>query len=365
MNTYTVVYGEIIDSFTTEAIVIKNETLVKSPADGKTQLLVKSGERVRVGTPLFIVTTNERQKQHVQQEIDEIEEKIRILGDNSGSSSLTLNLINSSIENTTQKLKEATENGEFDRVSAIQDELTRLIKEKQKLMESNEANISLLKKQLNELKEEMNKIDIVVYATEAGIVSLNIDGLEDVLNPERAKDISFSQLLAVKGSENTANFPKEVRMNQPVLKIIDNFSWYIAFKPEKILEEGRDYNVKIGDDEKIKGRLTSINKHGICFLSIKGDLDRLIDSRKITVEVLRGSYSGCMIPKDALFNNNGKEGVYVLERGEKCFRTVELVIEDENYVIVNGLKQGDKILLNKRGLDELFKAKYTTDKGQN
>jgi hypothetical protein len=42
-----------------------------------------------------------------------------------------------------------------------------------------------------------------------------------------------------------------------------------------------------------------------------------------------------------------------------------LVVEDEDNIIVNGIKQGDKILLNKRGLDELFKAKYTTNQKKN
>ena len=57
-----------------------------------------------------------------------------------------------------------------------------------------------------------------------------------------------------------------------------------------------------------------------------------------------------MIPKNALFFNDGERGVYVLERGERRFKPVEIVAEDENNIIVNGLKQGDKILLNKRGL---------------
>jgi len=72
-----------------------------------------------------------------------------------------------------------------------------------------------------------------------------------------------------------------------------------------------------------------------------------------------------MIPKEGIFYDNGVEGVYVFERGEKCFKPVELVVEDEDNIIVNGIKQGDKILLNKRGLDELFKAKYTTNQKKN
>lgn len=53
-----------------------------------------------------------------------------------------------------------------------------------------------------------------------------------------------------------------------------------------------------------------------------------------------------MIPKNALFTDDGGEkGVYIIERGKRRFKPVEPVIEDEYNVIVEGLKQGDKILL--------------------
>lgn len=361
LNTYTVTKGEINESFIAEAIIIKNEMPVLSPANGKVQLLVKSGERVRVGTPLFIVTTDEKQKQHYQREITEIEEKIKALEENSGNSLMSLSLINKSIENTTQKLKEATESGEFDKVKSLKDELTRLTKEKQKQIESNETNISLLKKQLNLIKEDLSKIDIVTHASESGIISLHVDGLEDLLIPDKSEDISYAQLQAVTKYTKKTDVPKDIKTNQPVLKIIDNFSWYIALKTEKELKEGREYYIRIADDKKIKARLTNINKDGVGFFLINTDIDSLLDSRKITVEVIMGTYSGSMIPREALLFNNGEEGVYVLERGERCFKPVELVAEDEDNIIVNGLKQGDKILLNKRGLYELFKTKHTTN----
>ncbi|HHY43017.1 MAG TPA: hypothetical protein GX514_09300 [Thermoanaerobacterales bacterium] len=346
MNTYTVINGEISESFSADAIIIKNEIPVLSPVDGKVQLLVKSGERVRVGTPLFIVTTDEKQKQHYQKEMAEIEEKIETLEDSAGSSLIALNLINKSIENTTEKLKEATESGEFDKVKLLKDELERLTNERKKLLESNEANINLLKKQLNQIQEDLSKIEIVTYASDSGIVSLFVDGFEDILVPNRAEKISHAQLQAVSESASKPAIGKNVRANQPVLKIIDNFSWYIALKPEKTLKEGREYYIKINDDEKIKARLIKINEEGIGFFLVNTDLDSLLDSRKVKVEIILGTYSGAMIPKNAIFTDDGGEkGVYIIERGKRRFKPVEPVIEDEYNVIVEGLKQGDKILL--------------------
>lgn len=346
MNTYTVSNGDISESFSAEGIIIKNETPVLSPVDGKVQLLVKTGERVRVGTPLFIVTTDEKQREHYQREIADIEEKIKTLEDSVGSSSMSLNLVNKSIESTTEKIKEATESGEFDKVKLLKDELARLTKEKEKLLEANEANLNLLKQQLEQTKEDLSKIEIITYAPESGIVSLDIDGFEDLLVPHKAEDISHVQLQAVRENTRKPVEPKYVNANEPVLKIIDNFSWYIALKPEKQLKEGRDYYIKLADNNMVKARLTSINKEGIGFFLINTDLDSLLDSRKIKVEVMLGTYSGTMIPKNALFTNeDGEKGVYIIERGKRRFKPVELVFEDEYNIIVDGLRQGDKILL--------------------
>lgn len=346
MNTYTVSNGDISESFSAEGIIIKNETPVLSPVAGKVQLLVKTGERVRVGTPLFIVTTDEKQREHYQREIADIEEKIKTLEDSVGSSSMSLNLVNKSIESTTEKIKEATESGEFDKVKLLKDELARLTKEKEKLLEANEANLNLLKQQLEQTKEDLSKIEIITYAPESGIVSLDIDGFEDLLVPHKAEDISHVQLQAVRENTRKPVEPKDVNANEPVLKIIDNFSWYIALKPEKQLKEGIEYYIKLADNNMVKARLTSINKEGIGFFLINTDLDSLLDSRKIKVEVMLGTYSGTMIPKNALFTNeDGEKGVYIIERGKRRFKPVELVFEDEYNIIVDGLRQGDKILL--------------------
>mgnify|MGYP000934299710 FL=1 len=346
VNTYIVTKGVINESFFTDAIIIKNETPILSPTNGKLQLLVKSGERVRVGTPLFIITTDERQKELYDKEITEIEDKIRTLQEDSGSSSISLNLINKSIENITQKIKEATDSGEFDKVKSLKDELTRLTEEKQKKLEYNETNISLLKKQLKQLKDKLREIDIVTYASVAGIVSLNIDGFEDLLVADRVKDLTYDQLQVISKDTNNKDLPKNIKANQPVIKIIDNFAWYIAIKLENQMEEGRNYYIKIDDDENIKARLTNINDNGtIGFFLIDAGLDRLLDSRKARVEVITGSYTGNIIPTTALFLNEGKEGVYILERGKRRFKPIEIVAQNENNMIVNGLKPGDKILL--------------------
>ncbi|HHV18058.1 MAG TPA: hypothetical protein GXZ27_04290, partial [Thermoanaerobacterales bacterium] len=251
VKTCTVTKGVINESYFTDAIIIKNETPISSPTNGKLQLLVKPGERVRVGTPLFIITIDEKQKELYQKEIAEIEDKIVNLQDDIGSSSISLNLLNKSVESTTEKLKDATDSGEFDRVKSLKDELLRLTEEKQKILEYNESNINILEQQLKNLRKKLSEMDIVTYAPEAGVVSFNIDGYEDLLVADRVKDLTYTQLQAVTEDETGKDLPKNIKVNQPVVKIIDNFSWYIAVKLEKQLDEGKNYNINIDKDKRL------------------------------------------------------------------------------------------------------------------
>lgn len=63
----------------------------------------------------------------------EINDKIGALQDKTNNSpSMSLNIINKSIYITTKKLQEAADNGEFDQIKLLQNELAGLIKEKEK-----------------------------------------------------------------------------------------------------------------------------------------------------------------------------------------------------------------------------------------
>lgn len=346
VKTCTVTKGVINESYFTDAIIIKNETPISSPTNGKLQLLVKPGERVRVGTPLFIITIDEKQKELYQKEIAEIEDKIVNLQDDIGSSSISLNLLNKSVESTTEKLKDATDSGEFDRVKSLKDELLRLTEEKQKILEYNESNINILEQQLKNLRKKLSEMDIVTYAPEAGVVSFNLDGYEDLLVADRVKDLTYTQLQAVTEDETGKDLPKNIKVNQPVVKIIDNFSWYIAVKLEKQLDEGKNYNINIDKDKRLKARLMHISKEGnIGFFLINTGLEGLLDPRKVRVEIVTATHSGSIIPTTALFFKEGKEGVYILERGKKRFKPIEIIAKNESKMIVNELKPGDKIIV--------------------
>lgn len=351
-TTYIVQLGNIEEKFVSDAVILKNETAVVSPTSGRLQLLVEHGERVRVGTPLFMVCTDVKQRGQYEEQIRELEEKIKALEEKTGNPSIPLNLLDKSIESTTKKLQDAIDKGEFDQIKVIKDELSDLKDEKQKKVEASQSNRDILKRNLEELKKQLKEVELIVYAPVAGIVSFNLDGLESILAPDKAESLSFKELQNIKREPKKKNLPTNINANQTVLKLIDNFSWYIALDTKKELKEGRYYYICIeGVDEKVKAKL--IDVHGdvpVGVFSINQDLQSLIDSRKIEVEVMVRTHTGHLVPNRAIFSKDQEEGAYVLEKGRKKFKAVEIVAQNETDAIVEGLKLGDKILLNKRGI---------------
>jgi len=102
-QTYVVTDGTIKKSFTADALIIKKETVVASEANGQLQLLVEPGERVRVNTPLFIITTDEKKKESLQKQINELESQIEELR-KVMQSTLPMNVLNTSIEEVSNQL---------------------------------------------------------------------------------------------------------------------------------------------------------------------------------------------------------------------------------------------------------------------
>jgi|GEM_PF-1505527 len=346
-ETYIVVDGTIKKSFLADALIIKKETVVTAEASGKLQLLVEPGERVRVNTPLFIITTDEKKKEDLQKQITELERQIKELR-GVMQSSLPMNVLNKSIEDISNQLKDAVAKGEFERVDELKKELSRLNNEKQIKIDAEEANINALENYLNELKNSLAEVEYIQVSPASGIVSFNIDNLETILGDEKTKQISATEIQAVEVNIREQNIPSTVALKQPILKVVDNFSWQIAVEiKDDSLKEGKIYEISFPEtQDTVMAKLE--NLHGtpqVGIFTITREIKSFADMRKTEVEIISDKKSGKLVPRSSIVSQDGVKGVYCLEEGRKKFKPVEILIEDETFAIVDGLKLGDKILL--------------------
>ncbi len=347
---YIVNTGNISESLVSDAIILRDETVIHCPVEGDIQLLVKPGERVRVGTPLFMVVTDPNQKEIYEKEIAALDEKIKEI-QRKHDSQMSLNLINRSIDDITKKLQDAIASGQFEKVKTLKSELERLTSEKQKALDVGENNLDILKKNYDKLKDELRKIELLVYAPTAGLVSFTIDGFEQRINQDNINVASYSQIQQLKADPYEIDLASQVKANGAVLKIIDNFSCGIVSEIVKDMEKGKYYKIKFEgiEDNIINAKLVNVieaNDGRLGIFSFERDFPGFIDLRKIRVEIITKVYTGNIVPLEGIMTKDGNEGVYVLHKRRKIFKPVKVIAKDYQNAVVDGLKTGDRILTN-------------------
>lgn len=350
-GTYILKEGNIHQSFVSDAVVIRQEKLVNSPVEGELDVLVKSGERVRVNTPIFKVIRDTKKQKEYQNEIREVEDKIKAIK-NENNQNKTQSVLDKSIEDMTIKLQDAISKGELKKADNIKSELIRLKEEKSKKYKVREKNIKAMYESLQDLKNKLQEIEYIVYAPMSGVVSFSIDGMEKLLSPSNIQNITYDEIKNTDIANNIIDINKSnsvVSCNQPVLKIIDNFSYYLVLpiKEGEKLQEGKNYDIVFTSfDKATKGKLVRIADKSLGVFRLNTDIEELSSNRKLEVEVLTGNFYGKMVPVDSLVISEGREGVYLIQRSNKVFKPVKVIVKNDKYAIVEGLKIGDKILLN-------------------
>jgi hypothetical protein len=184
-----------------------------------------------------------------------------------------------------------------------------------------------------------------------GIISRDFDGLERLYTFEN---------MPVLRKEHIAP-PKNVNKTSGVFRIITSVEWFIgSYIPN---DEVQDWKKGAERSLIIDGRTLNVTVHDITpyanesyviFKSFRYILD-YINKRFITFEVSRDEKTGLLIPRSAVVNKNGANGVYKInasiahfveiDLGENANRTKDDVIVLDPYLNL-GLKTYDYIVLN-------------------
>lgn len=349
-KTYIVEEGNLQKSFTSNAVIIRQEKLIKAPVEGKLEILVDPGNRVRVGEPLFRVICDMKKYKEYKNQIVEVEDKIKVVKAEQKQQKMP-SVLDKSIEDTTRNLQDAISKGEFKKVDNLKSELIRLKKERNKKNKIREKNIKTMQESLQDLKVDLQNTEHTVYAPISGIISYNIDGMEELLSPSNIQNITYDKIkdINIKKPKTKREKRSFVDSNQPVLKIIDNFSYYMAVPMKNKLQKGKNYVVKFTSFNKAtKGKLiqTANKPEFLGIFRLNSDIKELLNERKVEVEVLVDSFYGKIVPTDSLITLEGKEGVYLIKRSKRFFKPVKVIAKNDKYAIIEGLKIGDKILLN-------------------
>ncbi len=341
---------DYIDKIDTKGYLILDEKTYTSQGKGVVDYSVRDGERV--SKDYVIANLN------LMSDVSDLKDELL--------------KVQSAIEHKNQNLNPSNQefeisDKEINLISTIQDSL---IKEEMpgvlESIETLELNtkknvdiseisslINLSNQELEDRRDELSReiaTNNIVYKSEnSGIVSYKIDNLEEVFTVEKIPEMTYDFIkensnITYKGQTN------QVETGEPLYKIVDNFSYYMAIPVDDIskirsLRKEDKVDLLINSDTSLSGEIVEINKTdktGVIVVLLKEKLSEVGLDRQVDVSIIKDRSDSYLVPTSSIVESNNTSGLYLLElNGIVRFRPIKIISQrGEETIVERGDSKG-------------------------
>lgn len=376
LKTTLIEEGFIEETICMNGLIVKNEKVYRSQGDGKINILIDEGERVKVGTKITEIILNNDQSV-LTTKLNEINEKINTIEkiNEESKSKSDSEKANQNVESLLEMIQRSIISEDYGQVNDLKEQLYNSMGKKTTVSGDNTlANKSLdqLKEEREKLKKEIKNNTINYFSQEAGIVSFQIDGLEEVLNGNNINKYTFDDIIKAEEKSKSIKDNDSVNVGESIFKIMDNYCWYLISyieDKEKInfLDKGDYITLVLNDhDNRLKGRVIKINKKkGQAFVIFKFDshFHEYYNLRNVDVKLIKSSNEGLKIPQKAICEKEGISGVYIKDTsGVIKFKPINILGNNDDFAIVSkgdsnsyiSIKGSDKKVKTVKLFDEIL-----------
>ena len=336
-NTFIIENGSISSEESITGYVIREEKTVKGANYKNGMVQIKTeGEKVAKGENIFrYYGANE---EDLKQKIAEINENIqKAIAGQAEFLTSDISAIDNQIAN---KIEGISQENDVQKIREHKKDIDTYITKKSKIAgELSQAGsyINGLIQEKNKYDEELKKNSEYVIAPMSGVVSYRIDNLEEVLTPNNFEmlDKKFLEDLGLKTGQIVSS-------NSEMGKVINNYECYIA----TIMESNEAKEAQV--DDKVTLRLATQDNvtatieykaekdnYVLLIFKINNCVEKLIDYRKISIDVIWWKYEGLKVPKSAIIYDNGLSYIVRNRGGYLNKILVKICKEGENYCIIS------------------------------
>lgn len=201
------------------------------------------------------------------------------------------------------------------------------------------------------------KSKIPLTAPAAGILSLQIDGLEGICNPQVWSEIDTDKLpdLEKELAENRGISPgkEPAAAGMPLFKIVDNLSpSYLFLAVDQLLDgkfnKGKSIELRVPElgESPIRASISDIyqDKGKTKILLEIPNISNLEKYRKIKGKIILNKHEGIVIPDKMLLHKDGVSGVFLYKNGRAHWQEVTILSKVDNQVAITGLEPGQWII---------------------
>ncbi|MBR2867983.1 MAG: hypothetical protein IKB88_02800 [Clostridia bacterium] len=358
-------YGFVAHSYTTQTVfsqtvpetvdaqmyIIRDETILTNAESGVTVQIADNGERISRGSSIAAVFGDEASAENYV-EAEALKKKLEVyksIDSQLKLANIDMDKLSAEINSEFMSIINDAYNNDYESLEkcklAFSEKLSRRQISLEQTVDCSEK-ISTLTSKINSL-ESSAKVRSVITAETSGYFVGTVDGYENVLTAESVDSLTpeiLSQAFAAKKADVPDN---------AIGKIINGYNWYIATVIDSaktvgytkgktvklILGEGNDLTVttSVYSTQVIKGNKTLVVFR--CNLMS----DELASLRKVDGKVVINEYTGLKVTKDAVrFDSEGKPGVFIRRGNIINFRSLNIIYNEEKYVIAFYDREKDK-----------------------
>lgn len=337
-NTFIVTNGKISQEENDIGYIVREETVIKGQNYKNGMAKIKNeGEKVAKGDSVFRYYSSG--EENLKSKIAELDVEIQELMQNEkGNYPSDAKLLESQIE---KELDSICQVNNAQKIQEYKKSINTYITRKAKLSSPSNTKLKELLNQREEYENKLNSDSENVNATESGIVSYRVDGLENVLTVDDFSKLnnSFLQELNLKTGQTVAS-------SEEMGKIINNYECYIVFNSNtneaKNSKVGDTLKIRLQNSDAVKATIENIidEENGSKTIAIKitNDVEKLISYRKISFDIIWWDAEGFRIPNEAIKEKDGLAYVVRNRNGYYNKMLVKILKQNDEFCIVRQYK---------------------------
>ena len=354
-STVTVTEQTVLETIDAKMYIIRDETLLTSPASGVTVPLAENGERVSRGSTVAAVFPSEASAENYIQ-ASSLEAKLETyqkIDSQLRLADVDLAKLTEETDSEFIKLLDAAYNNDFSSLSDSKLLFSEKLSRKQISLDKNvdcSAKIASLQNEISALRSSSNPTQIIT-AESAGYYVSKIDGYENVLTCSDLDSLTQEQL------ENAFNAEKQEPSFGSIGKIIDGYNWYIAtvIDSAKAKEITSNMSARIVfddfDSEPVKTNVylnkTVDSDKSLLIFRCNLMNDHLAQLRMVDGKIVINEYTGLKVDRDAIrVDENGKSGVFIRRGNIVNFRSLNIIYSEDSFVIASKPSESSDIELD-------------------
>jgi len=327
----------------TVGYVIREESIIKAKDNEKEIVKIKDeGEKVAKGENILRYCAENEEE--INKQIQSLDEQIQEAYESQqGLFSSDIKSLEHQIE---EKLGELRGKNSIEEIVEYKKDINNYISKKAKIageLSPAGSYINDLIKEREVLEKELYNSTEYVVADKSGVVSYRIDNLEDTLTPDNFEILTRKYLedLELKTGQLVAS-------NNNLVKIVNNFNCYLAIitdsEEAETVKEGDSIYLRLLNVQKVKAQIEYIKDDGgrkVIVLKITEGVEKLINYRKISVDVIWWENEGLKVPNSSIIYENGLSYIVKTASGNLNKILVKIVDQNENYCIIRNYKTSE------------------------